>query len=87
MDIYSKPRERGKEESTYALVRESGGEGAWYYTLLIRMGEEECRLPDIGRTRAAAERVRDIFARGQVTPLTAREVVEELLAQDPDLFC
>ena len=87
MDMYSKPHGRGAEETTYSLVREAGENGEQYYTLLIRTGEEECRLPDIGRTRTAAERVRDMLAHGRVTPYAAHEVVEELLARDPDLFC
>lgn len=87
MDKNNKPRGRGTKETTYCLTRERGEDGTRYYTLLIRAGEEECRLPDIGRTRTGAMRVRDMLVRGRLTPYAAREVVEELLARDPDIFC
>ncbi len=61
-------------------------DGTVCYTLSIRRGEEVCRLPDIARSLETAERLKALFANGGVTPATAWEVAEELLARDPDVF-
>lgn len=70
----------------YRLVREEGN-GEAYYTLYIHAGSESCRLPDIGRRPEGARRVLTDFSRLGVRPCTACEVVEDLLARDPDYFC
>ncbi len=87
MDRDNEPQICGVGDVTYCLVEDKDESGITCYNLLVRAGEEECCLTDIGRTYDSAARLRDMLAGGQVTPHAVHEVVEELLARDPNLFC
>lgn len=73
---------------TYLLIREDGGDRALfgtpcpvYFSILLRQGEDLCRLPDVAREAREARRFFRALVRGRVTPFTAPEVAEEWLAR------
>lgn len=50
------------------------------YSLECRCGEESVLLSDITSLRERAEEIFDLFVRGRVTPISARDVIEEILS-------
>ena len=66
----------------YRLVREGDG-----YALLIAGADgERCCLSGIAHSEKGALALAHLFAEGEVSPVNAAEVAEELLARDPSYF-
>lgn len=70
----------------YLVLREEGASrtsfvepGSHFYTLIIRGENGECCLRDVSRSRSAAVEFCLRFAREEVLPVNAEEVLEELL--------
>lgn len=63
----------------YYLLAEEWKELGESYGLQVRYGEESAMIPDITISQRHIERLLQALVRGGVTPVTAREVVDDWL--------
>ena len=68
---------RGAAVRYYLLVEETAG--VERYGLQVRCGEETETVPDVTVSRRRIQALLGAMVRGGVTPVTAREVVEDWL--------
>ena len=54
-------------------------DGRRCYSLTVKMGEARAYLPDVTSRRERALELYRLFVQGRVTPISAREVMEDLL--------
>ena len=77
----------GNRGTEYRLLREMNEENEEIYSIAIcGAGGESCYLRDVARHRASGIRLLMLFARAELSPIHAAEVMEDLLTEDPDRF-
>ncbi|MCI8909774.1 MAG: hypothetical protein HFG09_03755 [Oscillibacter sp.] len=73
--------ECGGSDVRYYLLQEPLGEEAECYGVAVEYGGERAELRDLTPSRGRAEELLERMRRGQVTPVTARDVVEDWLLE------
>lgn len=75
---------------SYFLSCHNGAGGRTVYDLTIEQmgsgGYEDCRLCDIATSLAMAERIWLLFTEETVTPMTAQDILEQLLSDAVFLY-